>query len=124
MFEQFDIDARVLEALRSKDITAPTPLQSAAVPEALAGRDVLGQARTGTGKTLAFAIPIAQRLEEDNTRGRAPRALILTPTRELALQVAGEIEWLARHLNITAVYGGTGYGTRSEERRGGKERQT
>ena len=113
MFEQFDIDARVLEALRSKDITAPTPVQSAALPEALAGRDVLGQARTGTGKTLAFAIPIAQRLEEDNTRGRAPRALILTPTRELALQVAGEIEWLARHLNITAVYGGTGYGTQA-----------
>src|SRR5690625_504098 len=114
MFEQFDIDARVLEALRSKDnITAPTPVQSAALPEALAGRDVLGQARTGTGKTLAFAIPIAQRLEEDNTRGRAPRALILTPTRELALQVAGEIEWLARHLNITAAAGGTAYGTQA-----------
>ncbi|HEX7005476.1 MAG TPA: DEAD/DEAH box helicase [Trueperaceae bacterium] len=115
MFEQYDLPESVENALRERKITSPTPVQSATLPHALAGGDVLGQARTGTGKTLAFAIPIARRLAADRSRGRPPRALVLTPTRELALQVAGELAWLARHLDITTVYGGTGYGSQAAE---------
>ncbi len=110
MFTDFTLPERVLSALAAKGFTTPTPIQAAALPHVLDGKDVLGQARTGTGKTLAFGLPIASRLETDSTRGRAPRAFILTPTRELALQVASELEWAAPHLKIGTVYGGTGYG--------------
>ena len=113
MFTDFTLPERVLSALAAKGFTTPTPIQAAALPHVLDGKDVLGQARTGTGKTLAFGLPIASRLEADSTKGRAPRAFILTPTRELALQVASELEWAAPHLKIGAVYGGTGYGTQA-----------
>ena len=82
---------------------------------------MLGLARTGTGKTLAFGLPIANRLEPENTRGRAPRAFILTPTRELALQVAGELEWLAADLRVVTVYGGTGYGKQAADLKRGAD---
>ncbi|MEX2536842.1 MAG: DEAD/DEAH box helicase [Trueperaceae bacterium] len=121
MFEQYELHEDVLGALRDRKITTPTPVQSATLPHALAGGDVLGQARTGTGKTLAFAIPIAQRLSADRTRGRAPRAFILAPTRELALQVSGELAWLAAHLDVTTVYGGTGYGTQASDLKRGTD---
>lgn len=81
---------------------------------ALEGKDLIGQARTGTGKTLAFALPIAERLAPSQERGRKPRALVLTPTRELALQVASELTAVAPHLKVVAVYGGTGYGKQKE----------
>ena len=110
MFTDLPLPERVLSALAAKGFTIPTPIQAAALPHALDGKDVLGQARTGTGKTLAFGLPIASRLEADNAKGRAPRAFILTPTRELALQVASELEWAAPHLKIETIYGGTGYG--------------
>lgn len=113
MFEQYGLDARVLQALHDRNIRTPTPVQAAALPHALAGGDVLGQARTGTGKTLAFALPISQLLERDGTHGRPPRAFVLAPTRELALQVAGELSWVASHLQTTAVYGGTGYASQA-----------
>jgi len=109
MFNDYPLQERVLDTLRSKAFSVPTPIQAATLPHALAGRDVLGQARTGTGKTLAFGLPIADRLESSSARGRAPRAFILTPTRELTLQVSGELEWLAPHLEVVTVYGGTGY---------------
>jgi ATP-dependent RNA helicase DeaD len=121
MFEQYELDERIVDALRNRKITAPTPVQAAALPHALQGGDVLGQARTGTGKTLAFALPIAQRLPADGTRGRAPRAFVLAPTRELALQVAGELGWVAAHLDITSVYGGTGYGSQAGSLRRGTD---
>jgi ATP-dependent RNA helicase DeaD len=121
MFEQYQLHESVLNALRERNITTPTPVQSAALPHALAGGDVLGQARTGTGKTLAFAIPIAQRLAANNERGRAPRAFVLAPTRELALQVAGELAWVASHLDITTVYGGTGYATQASSLKRGTD---
>ncbi len=112
-FSAFPLKEEILKALKSRGITAPTPIQAAALPLALEGRDLIGQARTGTGKTLAFALPIAQRLGA--RRGpRAPRALVLTPTRELALQVAGELAWVAPHLEVLPVYGGTGYGRQRE----------
>ncbi|RIH90609.1 DEAD-box ATP-dependent RNA helicase CshA [Calidithermus terrae] len=113
-FSAFPLKAEVLAALQAKGFSTPTPIQAAALPLALEGRDILGQARTGTGKTLAFALPIANRLEPARERGRAPRAFVLAPTRELALQVAKELEWIARDLAVVTVYGGTGYGKQAE----------
>jgi len=114
-FKDFPLKDEIKEALYRRGITAPTPIQAAALPLALEGKDLIGQARTGTGKTLAFALPIAQRLEASRQRGRKPRALVLTPTRELALQVASEIAAVAPHLKVVTVYGGTGYGKQKEE---------
>jgi len=113
-FSAFPLRPEVAQAIQAKGFSTATPIQAAAIPLALEGKDVLGQARTGTGKTLAFGVPIANRLDAARERGRAPRAFVLTPTRELALQVARELEWLAPHLNITPIYGGTGYGKQAE----------
>jgi ATP-dependent RNA helicase DeaD len=121
MFKEYALKERVLHALDQKGFTNPTQIQAAALPKALEGQDILGQARTGTGKTLAFALPIANRLEPDSTRGRAPRALVLAPTRELALQVAGELEWIAPHLQVVTVYGGTGYGRQADQLKRGAD---
>ncbi|MER3480906.1 MAG: DEAD/DEAH box helicase [Meiothermus sp.] len=120
-FKDFALRPEVLSALEAKGFTTPTAIQAQAIPLALEGKDLLGQARTGTGKTLAFALPIAHRLEASRQRGRAPRALVLTPTRELALQVAGELAWAAPHLHVLSVYGGTGYGTQAEGLRRGTD---
>lgn len=97
----------MLAALKSVAYQAPTPVQAGIIPRALAGADVLGQARTGTGKTAAFSIPILEKLDQP-ARGHSPRALVLVPTRELAVQVRDEMERLAhgRKLRVTAVYGG------------------
>ncbi len=113
MFNELGLSERAVAALESKGIKTPTPIQQEALPAALSGRDVLGLARTGTGKTLAFALPIAERLEPSRVSGRSPRALVLAPTRELALQVAGEMEWVAPNLRVVTVYGGTGYGSQA-----------
>lgn len=113
-FTNFPLKPEILEALKAKGISTPTPIQAAALPIALDGRDLIGQARTGTGKTLAFALPIAERLAPSAERGRPPRALVLTPTRELALQVAEEVASVAPHLKVVAVYGGTGYAKQKE----------
>ncbi len=118
-FKDFPLKKEILSALEAKGFKTPTPVQAAALPLALEGRDVLGQARTGTGKTLAFALPIAHRLEKKTAPGRAPRALVLTPTRELALQVAQELSWVAPHLEVVAIYGGTGYTKQAEALRRG-----
>ncbi|MGQ9692230.1 MAG: DEAD/DEAH box helicase [Thermaceae bacterium] len=113
-FKDFPLKKDVLAALEAKGFKTPTPIQAAALPLALEGRDVLGQARTGTGKTLAFALPIANRLAKESVRGRAPRAVVLTPTQELALQVTSELAWVAPHLEVVAIYGGTGYTKQAE----------
>ncbi|HLR47164.1 MAG TPA: DEAD/DEAH box helicase [Deinococcales bacterium] len=119
LFSDFALDGRILDALSSKNINEPTPVQRETLPPALDGRDVIGQARTGTGKTLAFALPIAERLEPSSERGRLPRALVLTPTRELAIQVATELESVSRHLRVSMIYGGTGYGRQARELKDG-----
>ncbi|HYO23823.1 MAG TPA: DEAD/DEAH box helicase, partial [Lacipirellulaceae bacterium] len=97
----------MLAALASVNYEVPSPVQAGIIPRALAGVDVLGQARTGTGKTASFAIPILEKLDQP-ARGHQPRALVLVPTRELAVQVRDEIERLShgRKLRATAVYGG------------------
>ncbi|HEY3921877.1 MAG TPA: DEAD/DEAH box helicase [Gaiellaceae bacterium] len=95
----------VEQALAGRGITAPFPIQSAVLPDALAGRDVLAKSPTGSGKTLAFGLPIVERVD---SRAPALAALILVPTRELALQVAGELERIAapKKLRVAVVYGG------------------
>jgi ATP-dependent RNA helicase RhlE len=99
----------------------PTPIQLRAIPLVLSGRDVIGSAQTGTGKTAAFALPILSKLGKHNPVG--PRALILEPTRELASQVETAIRDYARFtdLKVTVVYGGVGYGKQTDELRAGAD---
>jgi ATP-dependent RNA helicase RhlE len=107
-FAALGLDAALVRAVADMGFTEPTPVQRQAVPEAVAGRDVLACAMTGSGKTAAFALPILQRL--GTGPGRGTRALILTPTRELAAQIVEHIGELARHtrLRAAAIYGGVG----------------
>ena len=104
-FSDFDLDPALLRGISDLGFTDPTPIQRAALPEALAGRDVLAAAMTGSGKTAAFVLPILQRLAG---RSGATRALVLTPTRELAAQVHEHLRTLGRHTRLTsaAVFGG------------------
>ena len=105
-FSDLGLSDRMLAALARAEYTQPTPVQAGLIPKAGSGCDLLGQARTGTGKTAAFAIPILERIEEKK-RG-VPLALILVPTRELAVQVRGEVTKLAfgRKTRVVALYGG------------------
>ncbi len=109
-FRELDLPAPVLQALDEVGYEAPSPIQAATIPPLLAGRDVLGQAQTGTGKTAAFALPVLARI--DPTKAY-PQALVLAPTRELAIQVAEAFQKYAAHLpgfQILPIYGGQGYG--------------
>ncbi|MBX7258012.1 MAG: DEAD/DEAH box helicase [Candidatus Hydrogenedentes bacterium] len=107
-FGDLSIDPRFLKVLNTQKITEPTPVQAQTIPPALEGRDVLGIAQTGTGKTLAFSLPALTRLAQSNVRGT--RMLVLTPTRELAQQVNSVIERFGRvaGLQSACVYGGVG----------------
>lgn len=106
-FNNFGLDPRLLQNLQVLGFEQPTPIQSATIPHALEGHDILGSAETGTGKTAAFLLPLLQKLIEV-PRTRHPRALILVPTRELALQVADHAVQLGRDLPIrmVTIYGG------------------
>jgi ATP-dependent RNA helicase RhlE len=107
-FDNLGLDARLLQAVASMGYAEPTPIQSGAIPLVLAGRDVVGCAQTGTGKTAAFVLPTLQRI---TARKGAIAALVVTPTRELALQieeVAKAASKSTRH-RVAAVYGGVGY---------------
>jgi len=106
-FEQ--LDEQIQESLKKMGFKKPTPIQSKAIPLALKGFDVVGQAQTGTGKTAAFGIPIVSKIEP---KDRKVRALILAPTRELAIQVANEISLIGKKKGVFAfpVYGGTPIG--------------
>jgi ATP-dependent RNA helicase DeaD len=110
-FEQLSLAQPILQALREIGYEAPSPIQAESIPRLLEGRDLLGQAQTGTGKTAAFAIPILSRIDLSK---RVPQALVLAPTRELAIQVAEAFQTYARHLegfHILPVYGGQGMGS-------------
>ncbi len=111
-FADLGVPADIVAALHRKGIDEPFPIQSMTVPDALAGRDVCGKAPTGSGKTLAFGIGAVARLSGPPARPRHPRVLVLTPTRELAAQVASELQVLAtpRGLRVDSFYGGVGYG--------------
>ena len=111
-FETLGLSPALLRALSETNYTTPTPIQAEAIPLILAGRDLLGGAQTGTGKTAAFALPMLQRISELTTprQSRRPRALILTPTRELAVQVHDSVRKYGKYLRMpsTVVYGGAG----------------
>ena len=115
-FHELGVSARVAQALAERDIHTPFRIQTLVVPDALAGRDVLAKSPTGSGKTLAFAVPMVERLDPDDGR---PSGLVLVPTRELAAQVAAELETIApaHNLNIAAVYGGVTISTQAKKAR-------
>lgn len=107
-FDDLDLAPGLRQGVAEAGFVELRPIQAAALPVALEGRDVLGLARTGTGKTAAFALPILQRLEGRPAAAGRPRALILAPTRELARQIEGDLVDLGRHLSVrmAAAYGG------------------
>jgi ATP-dependent RNA helicase DeaD len=106
-FRSMGLSAATLAAVEQAGYTLPTPVQAGLIPRALTGVDVLGQARTGTGKTASFVLPILERMAQPGREG-GPRALVLVPTRELAVQVKDEFEKLAHgsRIQCVAVYGG------------------
>jgi superfamily II DNA/RNA helicase len=111
-FAEFQLSSKILAAIVECGYTTPTPIQTRAIPQALAGRDLLATAQTGTGKTAAFVLPSLQRLTVPSTlRGRGPRILVLTPTRELANQVTEAVRTYGRHLGVRsgAILGGMPY---------------
>jgi superfamily II DNA/RNA helicase len=122
-FDSLDLPGELVGALARQGITAPTPVQAAVVPDALAGHDVLGRAQTGSGKTLAFGLPVLARLAGERSRPKHPRALIIVPTRELATQVRRSLEPLANamRLKLTTVYGGTPYDRQLKQLRNGAD---
>ena len=107
-FAALDLRPELLAALNDLGYEEPTPIQEATIPPLIAGRDLLGQAATGTGKTAAFALPILQLIDTHSGRSKAPSALVLVPTRELAMQVSEAIFNYGRHLGVRVVpiYGG------------------
>jgi superfamily II DNA/RNA helicase len=107
-FAEAGVTPRLLAALLKQGITEPVQVQAEAIPALLAGRDVVMEAQTGSGKTLAYLIPLVEKLPRG---GAGPRALIVTPTRELALQVEKVLRTLAPELRTTVLYGGVGYAT-------------
>jgi ATP-dependent RNA helicase RhlE len=113
-FADLGLCAPIQRAVQAESYTTPTPIQAKAIPHLLAGRDLLGCAQTGTGKTAAFALPILHRLSDDVRRPgpKACRALVLTPTRELAAQIRASFATYGRHLNLSCavVFGGVGQG--------------
>ncbi|MFV0429577.1 MAG: DEAD/DEAH box helicase [Arachnia sp.] len=115
-FADLGVIAPITSALADAGIVHPFPIQALAIPLALGGTDLIGQARTGTGKTLAFGVSLLHRLERLAADGAAPthgkpRALVIAPTRELALQVGRDLALAGSHLNsrVLTIYGGTGY---------------
>src|ERR1700742_1292007 len=95
-FAALGVPAPLVEVLDEQGITAPFPVQAATLPDGLAGRDILGRAQTGSGKTLGFSLPMVARLAGRPTAGRRPRGLVLVPTRELATQVTMVLKPLGR----------------------------
>jgi len=108
-FDALNLIAPVLEAVREQGYETPSAIQAESIPPILEGKDILGQAQTGTGKTAAFALPLLSRIDIDQ---HLPQVLVLTPTRELAIQVADAFKTYAKHLrgvNILPIYGGQSY---------------
>src|SRR5437899_11631340 len=107
-FSKLGLSSPMLDGVKAMGYSEPTPIQLRAIPLILEGRDVIGSAQTGTGKTAAFALPILSRLER---RAKMTRALILEPTRELAAQVETAIRGLARFTDIpiAVIFGGCGF---------------
>ena len=117
-FADYGVEAPIVEALNRAGITHPFPIQAMTLPVALSGHDIIGQAKTGTGKTLGFGIPLLQRVLGPGEEGfdalaepGKPQALVVVPTRELAVQVAGDLDHASslRSVRVLTVYGGRAY---------------
>src|ERR1051326_2196226 len=116
-FQQLGLGAEILKALKENGFEEPFPIQEAAIPLILKGKDVIGQAHTGTGKTAAFSLPLISSL-----KSRGPiQALVLVPTRELAMQVTTEIRKFSKYMGIRslAVYGGQSINIQKDQLRRG-----
>lgn len=122
-FSELGLIEPLLRAIKAEGYSTPTPVQARAIPPAVQGKDVLGVAQTGTGKTAAFTLPILQRLVERDIEPRqcTPLALILTPTRELAIQIGESLATYGRHVpqNHTVIFGGVGQNPQVKALRGG-----
>jgi len=114
LFSDLNLHKPLLDALHDLGFTEPTPIQQKAFPVIMSGRDVVGIAQTGTGKTFAYLLPILRQM--NFSEQRAPRALILVPTRELVIQMTGEVEKLTKYtdLRVAGVYGGTNINTQKK----------
>ena len=110
-FDELGLEPKVLQAVIEAGYETPTPIQAVAIPEALKGRDVLGIAQTGTGKTAGFTLPMIHRLAKGRARARMPRSLVLAPTRELAAQVAESFEKYGKYhkLSMALLIGGVSF---------------
>ena len=111
-FDQLGLDDRILKGVKEAGFEFCTPIQAETLPIALSGKDIAGQAQTGTGKTIAFLLATFQRLlQHEGEPGKQPRAFILAPTRELAIQIFDDAALLGKHtgLRLAVAYGGTGY---------------
>ncbi|MCK5695212.1 MAG: DEAD/DEAH box helicase [Desulfobacula sp.] len=118
-FNEMNLSPSVFSVLQDVGYDTPTPIQTLTIPHLIQGKDMLGQARTGTGKTAAFAMPLLSRIDLDNKR---PQVLVLTPTRELAIQVAESFTTYGarmKGLNVLSVYGGQSYGVQLNQLRRG-----
>ncbi len=120
-FSTLGLSAELLRAVAAQGYTQPTPIQLQAIPAVLSRRDVLAGAQTGTGKTAAFTLPMLHLLSQSSDRHRSPRCLVLTPTRELAAQVAESVRTYGRHLPLRSlqIFGGVGMGPQVAQLRRG-----
>ncbi|MEZ4459306.1 MAG: DEAD/DEAH box helicase [bacterium] len=111
-FRDFELDPKLIEAVTALGFETPTPIQNQAIPVLLSGRDVIGRARTGSGKTAAFGLPLINKVAKSQKKNAGVRGLVLAPTRELAIQVANALQDYAKGLRIEIcpVYGGAAYG--------------
>ncbi|MFT6661063.1 DEAD/DEAH box helicase [Maricaulis maris] len=115
-FAELGLSPKLLEAIQEAGYSEPTPIQAGAIPAALAGRDVLGIAQTGTGKTASFTLPLIERLSRGRAKARMPRSLIIAPTRELAAQCAENFETYSKgqKLSMALLIGGVAFGPQEE----------
>ncbi|HEX9797052.1 MAG TPA: DEAD/DEAH box helicase [Anaerolineales bacterium] len=120
-FDEFGLIQPLLQAVEDHGFASPTPIQTQAIPPALEGRDIVGSAQTGTGKTVAFLLPAMQRLHGSRPNPRRPQMVVLAPTRELALQISDEARSFARHtpISVCTVYGGASIKEQADELRRG-----
>ena len=119
-FDELQLDERIIRAITEMGFEEASPIQAQAIPVAMEGRDMIGQAQTGTGKTAAFSIPILQKLYKTDHR-KGIKALILTPTRELAIQIGECFEAYGKYTGLkhTVIFGGVGQKPQTDALRNG-----